>query len=103
MVESDKRLDKPIIIPWIRQEDYPAYLSVSKDTDNLLATWEGFVKVSKDTENLWTNQKRNVERIDIDPDAFIRWCGAGRKSVRYEAMVEFAILLASEKARMKRG
>jgi len=41
-------------LPWVRKEDYAAFLAICEDADGLPATWEEFVKLSEQAEQLNT-------------------------------------------------
>jgi hypothetical protein len=84
-------------IPWVRKEDYPAFLAVMEDANGLPATWEAFIKFSEESENGWKAQGYIVERAYIDPDTFPDWCASNGTGIDSNGRMKFAANIANEK------
>jgi len=84
-------------VPWVRKDDYEAFLLVSEDADQLPETWEKFTQYTKMFENKWKADGYIVERTYIDPETFPDWCAKNGVRVNTEGRKKFAAVVVAEK------
>jgi hypothetical protein len=91
---SDPLEPRIVGVPWCREEDYDTFRNMVVDPDNLRPTWNEFVAVAEETEEFQKAEGRIVERVDIDPHAFQRWCQTHGCRIDTHAMRRFAYRIA---------
>jgi hypothetical protein len=84
-------------LPWVRKEDYAAFLDIMEDADGLPDTWERFVELSEKAERGLKADGMIVERVYIDPDTFPDWCGSNGVRVNSKGRMKFAGSVVVEK------
>jgi len=88
----------PIGIPWCRQENYDAFLSIFEDREDLPLEWQGFAKTAEEAEQHYKAKGHFVVRVDIDPHTFPRWCQSKGYRVNARARARFARDVANVEA-----
>ncbi|HEX4113825.1 MAG TPA: hypothetical protein VH020_14935 [Stellaceae bacterium] len=84
-------------VPWVRKEDYEAFLLISEDAQHLPETWEKFVLYTEMSEQKWKAEGYVVERTYIDPETFPDWCAAHGCRVDTEGRKRFAASVVADK------
>ena len=67
-------------ISWFRPETYDACMSVFSDSDDLPDTYKDWLALAEQAERQVASQGMKVVRVDIDPNAFPKWCAANGHS-----------------------
>jgi hypothetical protein len=83
-------------IPWVREEDYAAFLAICEDADSLPTTWERFVQFSEEAERRFEADGLIVVRAYIDPDRFPDWCRSQGLRVNSQARQQFSAFVAAQ-------
>jgi hypothetical protein len=84
-------------LPWVRKEDYAAFLAIMEDADGLPATWEKFAQLSEEGERAMKADGLIVERANIDPETFPYWCAAHGYGVNSQGRMAFAAEFVGKK------
>ncbi len=84
-------------LPWVRKEDYAAFLAICEDAYGFPATWEEFVQFSEEAERSYKANGLIVERAYIDPETFPDWCARNGERVNSHGRMRFAASIAAEK------
>ena len=61
---------RAIGVPWVRKEDWAAFVAIMKDGDDSPISWEVFNQRSEDFERQRTAEGHTVVRAYIDPETF---------------------------------
>ena len=83
-------------VPWVRKEDYEAFLAICEDADMLPETWEKFAYYTEMGENKFRTQGYLVVRANIDPNTFPDWCKCNGVRVDTQGRQKFAAAVAAE-------
>lgn len=67
---------RTIGLPWFKKEDYAAFREISADASDMHDSWEEWLEHSQKLEAGIKAQAGNVERVYLDPTAFVAWCKA---------------------------
>jgi hypothetical protein len=95
MSNSDDRLPG-VGVYWIKEEDYPALLTIFEDGGKMPPDWKEWLKMAEEMERGLKAYGHPVMRVTIDPNTFAQWCAAhgtspgreGRKRFVAEAVTE---------------
>jgi hypothetical protein len=88
----------PIGIPWCREENYDAFVSIFEDRKNLPPLWQRFVKTAEEIEEFYKAKGHPTFRVNIDPRAFPRWCESKGHRINVRARAQFAYEVANAKS-----
>jgi len=88
---------RAIGVPWVRKEDWAAFVAIMKDGDDSPISWEVFNQRSEDFERQRTAEGHTVVRAYIDPETFPRWCAEHGHQVDSKGRAAFAAHVAAEK------
>ena len=61
---------------WIKEEDYPALLTIFDDGKNMPPTWKEWLRIAEEMEQGLKAYGHVVLRVPIDPGTFPDWCAA---------------------------
>jgi hypothetical protein len=86
-------------VPWVREEDYPAFLAICEDADRLPPTWQRFAQFSEQAEQRYRANGYLVVRAYIDPETFPDWCAQRDTGINSQARMRFAASIADEQSR----
>ena len=84
-------------VPWVRAEDWLAFLAIMEDRDDSPVSWEIFNQRSEQFESSLKAQGYIVVRAYIDPETFPDWCRTHGHRVNAEGRGSFAASVAAEK------
>ncbi len=84
-------------VAWVREEDYPAFLTIMEDANGLPKTWEKFVHFCEEAERSYRADGLIVERTYIDPETFPGWCASHGHRINSKARMAFAAELVGKK------
>jgi hypothetical protein len=93
----------PVGLPWVREEDYTAFLAVVDDADKLPKTWGDFIKYSERAENGFKADGQSVTRVYINPQTFPAWCSRKGYRIDADARQKFAAEIAVKEQRNAGG
>jgi len=93
----------PIGLPWVRKEDYAAFLAVVDDADELSKTWHDFIKYFERAENGFKADGQAVTRVYINPQTFPAWCARKGYRIDANARQKFAAEIAVKEQRNAGG
>ncbi len=96
MTHPEDRPPPAVGVYWIKEEDYPALLTIFDDGHKLPRTWKEWLKMAEEMEHGLKAYGHAVMRVHIDPNTFPEWCAAhgtspgreGRKRFVAEAVTE---------------
>jgi len=97
MVKISDYHPRAVGLPWVRKEDYAAFVRICEDGHDAPATWDIFNQRSEQTERGWKAQGQITVRAYIDPDTFPGWCSAHGKRVDSNGRAAYAASVAAEK------
>ena len=92
---------KAMGIAWYRPEQYERIRSIMIDGANLSASYEKWLQGAEQGIKTMTEQGWIVERIYIEPDAFIEWCKSRSLNVDSHARQTFVIEAINAKYRKR--
>jgi len=87
---NDYRI-KTACIPWFREEDYPAILTIMENAHEFLPLWEDWLKRTQEFEDMCKGKGYVIERVNIDPRTFPDWCRINKCRIDSKACDRFAI------------
>jgi hypothetical protein len=90
-------------LPWVRKEDYAAFLRICEDAHGLPTTWEKFIEFSEKAEKGFQTDGMIVERVYIDPETFPDWCRRNGVGVNSQGRMRFAGMAVAEKYGRNQG
>ncbi len=96
MVKVSDYNARAVGFPWVRKEDYVAFLAICEDADGLPAGWEQFTKFTEEAESRVKAKGYAVVRAYIDPETFSVWCAKNGARVNSEGRMKFAASVAAE-------
>jgi hypothetical protein len=97
--QIDPKKQIPIGMPWCRQTDYAAFVSIFEDADELPKSWRDYIKPLEDTEREYSDACQFVIRVHIRPETFPAWCAAKGHRVDAKARELFVAERALEARR----
>ncbi|WP_409560239.1 hypothetical protein [Hyphomicrobium sp. MC8b] len=77
-------------ICWYSKENYPRVLAVMADADVLPRNFHKWLKQAETSEKHFRAQGWIIHRVDLDPDAFLRWCTERNVDANADARMAFA-------------
>jgi hypothetical protein len=76
MTTSEDRPLPAVGVYWIKEEDYPALLTIFDDGSKMPPTWGEWLKMAEEMERGLKAYGHPVMRVRIDPGTFSDWCAA---------------------------
>lgn len=86
---------------WIRREDYPRFLELCVDRDNLPATHEKWLYAADKGLKRLQGGRIEVIRAIVDLDEFVAWCRAKSLHIDGHARTEYASYIAASQIRSR--
>ncbi len=92
--------DRPKVIPWYDEEDFPAIQALMTDEDIDFPSYADWRRAAEELEAVLRQQGWRVVRITIEPEAFAEFCNergvlpdAGARSlyVRLQARAQYGL------------
>jgi hypothetical protein len=85
------------LIPWFTEESWPKLREAAADQDNLHDTFEDFQRINTPRFNHLVAEGHPVEKIQIEVEALIAWCGIEGRPLDRTARQMFAMLSVIER------
>jgi hypothetical protein len=76
MTSSEDRPLPAVGVYWIKEDDYPALLTVFDDGNKMPPTWNEWLKMAEEMERGLKAYGHPVMRVRIEPCTFPDWCAA---------------------------
>jgi hypothetical protein len=76
MTSSEDRPLAAVGVYWIKEDDYPALLTVFDDGNKMPPTWNEWLKMAEEMERGLKAYGHPVMRVRIEPSTFPDWCAA---------------------------
>ena len=89
MSDSEDKPPPAVGAYWIREEDYPALLSIFDDGAKMPRTWTEWLKMAEEMERGLKAYGHVVMRVRIDPNTFPDWCASQGTSPGREGRKRF--------------
>jgi hypothetical protein len=97
MSNSEDRPPPAVGAYWIKEEDYPALLTIFPDGDKMPPTWREWVKMAEEMEHGLKAYGHVVMRVHIDPSTFPIWCAAHGTNPGREGRKRFVAEVVKER------
>jgi hypothetical protein len=97
MSDFEERPPPAVGAYWIKEEDYPALLTLSDDGNKMPRTWKEWLKMAEEMERGLKAYGHVVMRVHIDPKTFPEWCAAHGTSPGREGRKRFVAAAVAER------
>jgi hypothetical protein len=97
MTSSDDRPLPGVGVYWIKEDDYPALLTVFDDGNKMPPTWNEWLKMAEEMERGLKAYGHPVMRVRIEPSTFPDWCAAHGTTPGREGRKRFVAAAVTER------
>ena len=97
MTSSEDRPLPGVGVYWIKEDDYPALLTVFDDGNKMPPTWNEWLKMAEEMERGLKAYGHPVMRVRIEPSTFPDWCAAHGTTPGREGRKRFVAAAVTER------
>jgi hypothetical protein len=97
MADMEGRSPPAVGAYWIKEEDYPALLSIFSDGNKMPPTWKDWLKIAEEMKRGLEAYGHVVMRVHIDPKTFPDWCVANGWNPGAEGRRKFIAAAVAER------
>jgi hypothetical protein len=97
MTSSEDRPLPAVGVYWIKEDDYPALLTVFDDGNKMPPTWNEWLKMAEEMERGLKAYGHPVMRVRIEPRKFPDWCAAHGTTPGREGRKRFVAAAVTER------
>jgi hypothetical protein len=97
MTSSEDRPLAAVGVYWIKEDDYPALLTVFDDGNKMPPTWNEWLKTAEEMERGLKAYGHPVMRVRIEPSTFPDWCAAHGTTPGREGRKRFVAAAVTER------
>ena len=76
MTNAEDSPPPPVGVYWVKEDDYPALLTIFSDGARMPPTWKEWLRMAEEMERGLKAYGHPVTRVTIDPGTFPDWCTA---------------------------
>jgi hypothetical protein len=89
------KFEKTIAISWLRKEDWSRWQAI----DNQLPGYRSWLAKMENTMKELTRRGISFEKVNVDPDEFLKWCLLNKRAVIGDSRWEYAAAILAAKPR----
>jgi hypothetical protein len=97
MTSSEDRPLPGVGVYWIKEDDYPALLTVFDDGNKMPPTWNEWLKMAEEMERGLKAYGHPVMRVRIERSTFPDWCAAHGTTPGREGRKRFVAAAVTER------
>jgi hypothetical protein len=79
-----------VAIPWYRREQWPRWKEISQDWADMSASYDDWVEQAEKTIRKLTKDGREVHKVDVGVDEFLKWAAKERTPITGSARADYA-------------